>query len=231
MQTSSSANRTCSEFSSASEYTATVLMPSSPSASAASAAAAFDPAPARDAAAGPGAAATAGADGGNAGIAATGLFAASFLILSLRPSCSISNSERSCARTRSRICFSWSRSMKSSQCHELRRGVGEHVDAALGHEHIVFDAHAAEAWQIRARFDGEHHAGGDGRVAALVGPAAADARIFVHLDAEAVAGAVPERVAEAAAFERAPGGGVDVEPRPSGRDRLDRAIVRFPNGR
>ena len=29
MQTSSSANRTCSEFSSASEYTATVLMPSS----------------------------------------------------------------------------------------------------------------------------------------------------------------------------------------------------------
>ena len=78
----------------------------------------------------------------------------------------------------------------------------------------------------RRRVEG-NHAGRHRLVVRVdVGPAPRDARLLVHFDPEAVAGAVPERVAEAGRGERVARRGVDVEARSAGRHRGDRVVVR-----
>src|SRR5204863_9964239 len=147
----------------------------------------------------------------SAGIVATGMPAAFRRIFSLSPSCSTSNSESSCARTSSRISRSWFRSMNEavalddagiSNLHQIHAGVGQHLDARLCDEHIVLDAHAAQAANIGAGLDRKHHAGRDGRVRRIFGAPPADPRLLVHVDAQAVAGPMTERLAEPARLER-----------------------------
>src|SRR5262245_10672845 len=78
--------------------------------------------------------------------------------------------------------------------------MGEQLTPVLGHEHVVFDADATEAGQIGTGFDGEDHVWGecDWR---QIRSRLADARLFVHLEAETVAGAMTEGIAEAAAAQ------------------------------
>ena len=63
----------------------------------------------------------------------------------------------------------------------------------VGHEHIVLDPHAADALDVYARLDREHHPGLKHEVRlARQGPP--NPRLLVHLEPESVPGAVPERV-------------------------------------
>src|ERR1700722_16005671 len=152
-------------------------------------------------------------------------------ILTLRPSCSISSSERLCSRTRSSICLSWSRST-SSDLHEFRCGLRQHLDSGVGHEHIVLNSHASPARKIRSRLDRKHHAHGHGfflRVAA--GPASRDPGILMDLDSEAMASAVAKGLPETPPRQLIASGRIDVEPRSPWPDRLDRQVVRRPDGR
>jgi len=54
--------------------------------------------------------------------------------------------------------------------------------------------------------------------------------IFVHFDPEAVAGAMAERLTEAARLQRAARRLVDLEPRPAGPTDADRASTRLEHG-
>src|SRR5262245_24101753 len=66
----------------------------------------------------------------------------------------------------------------------------------LGHEHVVFDANATEAGQVRTRLNGEDHVW-DKCDRRKIRSRLADARLFVDIEAETMAGAMTERVAEA----------------------------------
>src|SRR5439155_16098597 len=70
-----------------------------------------------------------------------------------------------------------------------------------GHQHIVFDAYAAESWNVRARLNGEDHAGGEGN-RRHIRARLADARLFVNVEAETVAGAVTERITKPAVTQQ-----------------------------
>ena len=71
------------------------------------------------------------------------------------------------------------------------------LDAALRHEHIVFNSDAAPAWKVRTRLDREHHARSDecSSRASTSGRRGTIRGIFVNLDPQPVAGAVSERLA------------------------------------
>jgi hypothetical protein len=79
---------------------------------------------------------------------------------------------------------------------KLRRHVRQQLYARVGHEHIVFNPDAAPIRKIRARLNREHHAGSHELVSYIdVGAPTDDPGIFVHVDPEAVAGTVSERLA------------------------------------
>src|SRR5262245_56037531 len=177
------------------------------------------------------AAATAATGGGSVGVGPETPKAPTpfFRTRSRNPSCSTSNSARSCSLTSSRICFSWSRS--KSNLNEICRRVGQNLHAAAGHEHIVLDPDAAPAGQIGARLDREHHARLYSFVAGVdIGSAPCDPRALMDLDAQTVPRPVTESGAQPVPVEGVAGRGVDLEPRSTGGDHLDRPIVRFADG-
>src|SRR5207302_7466990 len=97
--------------------------------------------------------------------------------------------------------FCGCRRSPSSKGNQVAWEAREQLAAALGHQHIVFDAYAAESWNVRARLNGEDHAGGEGdrrHIRARL----ADARLFVNIEAESVAGAVTERITKPAAAQQ-----------------------------
>src|SRR5205085_557565 len=49
-------------------------------------------------------------------------------------------------------------SLADNALHQLLRHSRQHVASILGHQHVVFDPHAAPARKINARLDGNHHA-------------------------------------------------------------------------
>src|SRR5688572_20535955 len=165
-----------------------------------------------------------------------------------RPSRSSSNSASSWSRTRARI---FSISEKSIQFFRLRfrlrRGSGgpaetpparrrargspcQYLAPVVGDEHVVLDPYAANAGDVGARLDREHHA----RLDHLVGKArrlAGDPGLLVYFEAEPVAGAVAARLPQAVPFQHRPGRGVDRAGRHPRANRPDGRILRLPNGR
>src|SRR5438105_5995026 len=87
---------------------------------------------------------------------------------------------------------------------KILRNVGQHFAPTGADEDVVFNADAAHAGQIDAGLDGTDHAGREHSIDA--GP---EKRPFVHLQAQAVAGAVREKVAVAGIGDDAASGGVD----------------------
>src|SRR5579863_2116602 len=90
------------------------------------------------------------------------------------------------------------RSRRCSPRRDLRRlrleVVGEArqiLGTALGDQRQIFEAHAAEAPAVETRLDGDDIAGDE-----LFAPGHAQARLFVHLEADAMAEAVEEAVLE-----------------------------------
>ena len=87
--------------------------------------------------------------------------------------------------------------------HQVVAEVVQGFAAVFGYDYEVFDAHAELAGQVNAGFNGEAHAGlcddlaGGGVI-----------RMFVHFDADAVAGAMDEIGAVAAVFDYLAGGAV-----------------------
>src|ERR1044071_4663407 len=109
---------------------------------------------------------------------------------------SSSNSATSCSRIISRICLISSKSIRL-QGYQLAGKGRQQLAACRGDQDIIFDADATEAGQVRTGFNGEHHAGrqADRR---SVGAGLGDARLLVDIEAEAVARAVAECLAEPA---------------------------------
>ena len=88
-----------------------------------------------------------------------------------------------------------------------RRGVPcshvrEQLDSLVSHEHVVFDPHAAPAWEVGARLDREDHAGCDALRAIVVRAPPRYARLLVHFDSESVAGAMTECIGHPVRGER-----------------------------
>src|SRR3954453_7133072 len=103
--------------------------------------------------------------------------------------------------------------MLLSDLDQFRGYVGQHLDAVVGDQHIVLDPDTAPTREIGAWLDGEDHACGDLFVLRVnIGPPSRNPRILVHLDAETVAGAMAERLAQTARRQRVARRRVDVEP-------------------
>jgi hypothetical protein len=78
---------------------------------------------------------------------------------------------------------------------KLRGHVRQQFYARVGHEHIVFNPDAAPIRKIGARLNRKHHAGCHELVSYIdVRAPSDDPGIFVHIDPEAVAGAMSKRL-------------------------------------
>src|SRR5690606_23154367 len=111
------------------------------------------------------------------------------------------------------------------QLDQLTGEAGETLRAALGHEHVVLDADAAETGDVDAGLDGEGDAGDEGDV--LVG---GDVGLLVNVEAEAVAGAVEELRAQAGGLDDGAGGAVDLGAGDAGAGGLAAGGVGVPDG-
>jgi hypothetical protein len=92
----------------------------------------------------------------------------------------------------------------------------------LRHQHGVFDADAAEAFQVHAGLDGDCHACFQAALVAL-----AEARRLVDLESQAVAGGMDESFVEPIAAEHFAGGGIHCRGARAGADRVDAGELRF----
>jgi hypothetical protein len=96
---------------------------------------------------------------------------------------------------------------------KLRRHVRQQFHARVGHEHIVFNPDAAPIWKICTRLDRKHHAGSYELMARIdVGTPTDDSRVFVHVDTQAVASAVSERLAHSGPRQAIAGRAIDRKP-------------------
>src|SRR5688572_12134287 len=139
---------------------------------------------------------------------------------SFNPSRSSSNSASSCCFTSSRI---RSMSSKSNQppkeLSDRRRG--QNFAPRLGHQHVVFDPHAAESLDVDTRLNRKNHARRERHVRQpRYRPT--KSRLLVHFEAEAVPCSVSERMTHTVSVQYRPCGSVDLgrhHTRPNSRDR------------
>src|SRR6185503_10835605 len=128
-----------------------------------------------------------------------------------RPSCSISNSARSCSRTRSRTFLISSRFIGRSDEQKVAGYVGQHLASFVGHYDVILQPHAANSRNVRSRFDRADHPGAKpvpvvlffvitGPVLNPIGAAPNPGRL-VHVEAKPVAGCVEEGLAKPVGLE------------------------------
>src|SRR5687768_6503470 len=123
---------------------------------------------------------------------------------SFKPTCSSSNSARSCSRTSSRTFLMSARFIADSDKEEVGGHVGQLVTTVCGNEHIILQPYAAESVDVGAGFNRADHAGSEvpelgrflrGAGVRGGGPLCETGRLM-DVEAQAMTGRVDERLAE-----------------------------------
>ena len=100
----------------------------------------------------------------------------------------------------------------------------------IGHEHIVFDADAADAFDVYARLDREYHPRLKHQVR-LPGKRPPDSRVLMYFEPEPVPGAVPEGFFQSISAERRSSSAIDDARLDSRPDHGDGSLLSCSHGR